>query len=242
VNSPRLCADVVLQRGALRMAACLQTDATLVLCGPNGAGKSTLLLALLGLLDGERVHLHIDGLPMHPLPAEQRRLGYVPQGYGLLPHLDVRGNLAFARSCLPPSRRAAVDIDAALCDFGLQDLGGRAVHALSGGERQRLALARAMLARPRALLLDEPFAALDLPHRQQMRQLLAARLRQWQLPAIVISHDPADARSLADDVAVLERGRITQQGSWQQLCAAPATPFIRAWTDGTDEPVAADGR
>lgn len=234
----RLQATVQLQRGALQLSAQLHTDGTLLLIGPNGSGKSTLLLALLGLLPADSLRLQVDGEALDRVDVAARRIAYVPQGYGLMPHLDVRGNLAFAEACQPRALRQVGAVDAALRDFGLSAIAGRAVAALSGGERQRLALARALLMRPRALLLDEPFAALDLHHREAMRALLAERLRQWRLPAIVVSHDPADVATLADDVLVLESGRVSQHGARDDVLANPATAFVRAWAQalgrGTD--------
>jgi len=161
------------------------------------------------------------------VPVEERRLGYVPQDHALFPRRTVRAQLRFAaRAAGTPWRQCADVVDAALDDAGLRPLADRQPATLSGGERQRVALARALIARPRALLLDEPLAALDPAARRAVRARLATTLRALALPALIVSHDAADARELGDVVVVLEGGRVTQVGTWAQLQAAPATPFV----------------
>lgn len=225
--------------GAMRISAHLQTgDGPLVLVGPNGAGKSSLLRMLLGAIPatgrivvGETILL--DSVAGVDVPLEQRRLGYVPQDYGLFPHLSVRENVRFAaRSAVSRASRSERDqrVDARLSELGLEALAERSVRTLSGGERQRLALARALAAEPRALLLDEPLAALDLHARRDIRAFLAGYLRRLGLPALVITHDPADARALGGPLVVLEHGQMVQSGSWAELEAAPASPFVEAFT------------
>lgn len=212
---------------------------TLVLLGPNGAGKSTLLKLALGAIRPERGRITVGDVVLFDasagvdVPLEQRRLGYVPQHYALFPHLDVAGNVEFAlASAAPGLSRAerARRVSALLDDLGLLGLATRAPTSLSGGEQQRLALARALSVGPRALLLDEPLAALDVHARRAVRSFLSEWLRRVSLPAIVVTHDPADARALGGLVAVLEDGRITQQGAWTELCERPATAFVEALT------------
>jgi len=202
---------------------------TLVLVGPNGAGKTSLLSLLLGALPAERGRLSIgdtllfDSEQGVDLPVERRRIGYVPQDHALFPQLTVRDNLAFAvQSASAPMHR----VDGALRDFGLEALAHRRPRSLSGGEKQRVALARALSVDPRALLLDEPLAALDVPARAEVRAFLAQTLRDRGLPSIVVTHDPTDALALGQRVAVLEAGRVSQQGIWDELAAAPATRFV----------------
>lgn len=215
---------------------------TLVLVGPNGAGKSSLLSFLLGVLPiehgrvtvGETVLL--DTAAAVDVPVEYRRLGYVPQDYALFPHLSVRQNVAFALASAPSRlhRRArAHRVDAVLHDLGLEALGDRRPWRLSGGEQQRVALARALSVCPRALLLDEPLAALDVRSRAEVRGFLAAYLRKLGLPTIVVTHDAADARELGHRIAVLEAGKITQTGSWEELCAGPASRFVEDFVAST---------
>ncbi len=211
----------------------------LVLLGPNGAGKSTLLRFALGLVPGATGRVTagddtlFDSARGVDVPLERRRLGYVPQRYALFSHLDVLGNVEFALACAEPgrpSRERAQAARALLDRLGLQAFATRRPSTLSGGEQQRVALARALAGRPRALLLDEPLAALDVHARRDVRAFLAAWLDEVALPAIVVTHDAADARALGARVAVLEAGRVTQLGTWDDLARAPATPFIAALT------------
>jgi len=145
----------------------------------------------------------------------------VPQDYALFPHLDGLGNVAFGLEMkgVPKAERERI----ARLDAG--HLGARRVGEMSGGERQRVALARALAREPRALLLDEPFASLDPNARRELRAALRRWLLEWKLPALIVSHELADAQ-VADRIAIVERGRLVQQGTLEQLRAAPATPFV----------------
>jgi molybdate transport system ATP-binding protein len=201
---------------------------TLLLAGPNGAGKSTLLRMLLGIGAPQSGRIALDGRMLWDgktnLPPEERRLGYVPQEYALFPHLDVAGNVGFGLRSSERRERTREVLEA----LQIAHLSARRVQTLSGGERQRVALARALAPRPHALLLDEPFAALDAQARRQVRSFLSEQLAALRLPALVVSHDPADA-ALGQRIAVMEHGRIVQQGTLADLRAAPATPFIAEW-------------
>jgi molybdate transport system ATP-binding protein len=207
---------------------------TLLLAGPNGAGKSTLLRLLLGILRPDRGRIGLDGTVLFDadagidVPAEDRALAYVPQDYALFPHLDVLRNATFGLSALDRGERVAC-ATAWLDRLGAGHLLRRSPGQLSGGERQRVALARALARKPRAILLDEPFASLDPLARQELRTSLAGWLREWRLPALVVSHDPADA-TLADRIAVIERGRVVQQGTLNDLRHAPASAFVSGLT------------
>jgi len=207
--------------GTLDLAIDLSLDReTVLVAGPNGSGKSTLLRLLLGVLRPDAGRIAVDGTVLF----EERRLAYVPQDYALFPHLDVLGNAMFGLSGL--DRRERVRRATAWLDrLGAGHLLRRSPSALSGGERQRVALARALVRTPRALLLDEPFASLDPIARHKLRASLSGWLREWRLPALIVSHDPADA-VLADRVAVVERGRIVQQGTLDELRGAPASDFV----------------
>jgi molybdate transport system ATP-binding protein len=239
----RLRARLRARVGALELDVELDTgDGTLVLVGPNGAGKTSVLSLLLGVLPARDARVEIGGSVLLDtgsaidVPVEQRRIGYVPQDYALFGHLDVRGNVAFAvrsaastrgRDAARGARDEAARVDAALRDLGITELATRAPHSLSGGEKQRVALARALSIEPRALLLDEPLAALDVHARRAVRTFLADTLHTLALPTIIVTHDPLDARVLGQRIAVIESGRITQHGTWDELVAAPATAFVR---------------
>ncbi|WP_437815922.1 ABC transporter ATP-binding protein [Sorangium sp. So ce1078] len=235
-RSEGLRARVTARVGRVRVDAEIETgEGTLALVGPNGAGKTSLLSLLLGVLPVERGRVEVGGAVLLDtdagvdVPVERRGIGYVPQDYALFPHLSVRENIEFAvRS--DASRRSgaarAARVDAMLRDLGIAEHADRRTQTLSGGEQQRVALARALSVSPRALLLDEPLAALDVHSRREVRAFLAGTLRALALPTIVVTHDAEDARLLGQRIAVLEAGRVTQAGTWEDLAARPASRFV----------------
>lgn len=239
--------------GPLQLSVKLSVEghAPLVLVGPNGAGKSTLLAMLLGVrrpargrvaLGGETLFDADRGIDVAP---EDRHLGWVPQGYALFPHLTAAENveLALAARVRHLGRRARRDEARSLLSrLGLGDAAERRPQQLSGGERQRVALARALASSPRALLLDEPLAALDAGARQSVRTFLAEQLAALAIPAIVVTHDPVDARAVGRTIAVLERGQVVQQGTFEVIAAAPATPFAAELVRGVSDASAARDR
>jgi ABC-type sulfate/molybdate transport systems ATPase subunit len=220
--------------GSLQLDVDLSVSAgTVLVAGPNGAGKTTLLHLILGISRPDAGRILLDGRLLFDgrvdVPAERRCLGYVPQDSALFPHLDVLGNVAFGLGHLPRAERRD-RAGAWLTKLGVSDLGRRRIAALSGGERQRVALARSLARQPRALLLDEPFASLDPTARRELRISLRRWLAEWRLPALIVSHDPADA-SVADRIAVMERGRIVQQGTAGELRAAPVSDFVAGFAE-----------
>jgi molybdate transport system ATP-binding protein len=224
-----LAASLAAQLGRLSLDVALDTGAgTLALVGPNGAGKSSVLRLLVGSLALTRGRVAVSGDVLLDtdarvdVPLERRRLGYVPQDYALFPHLTVRQNVAF-----PGAGEARVG--ELLRELGLEALAGRRPPSLSGGERQRVALARALAVSPRALLLDEPLAALDVHARHEVRTFLAGWLQRVALPTVLVTHDATDAQVLAQRLVVLEAGRVVQVGTWAELVARPATKFVEAF-------------
>lgn len=221
--------------GSHALDVSLELSGTITLVGPNGAGKSTLVSMLLGLAPvtsgtirlGDDVLL--DTARGVNVPLESRGLGWVPQRGALFPHLTVRENVTFAANvaarALKPERTARAE--SLLAELQLTELANRRVTSLSGGERQRVALARALSTNPRALLLDEPMAALDVTARRDVRAFLAGWLTRLPIPCLVVTHDPDDAKSLGQSVVVLEAGRITQRGPWNTL-STQTSPFLTA--------------
>ena len=201
--------------------------------GPNGAGKTTLLRTLAGLVRPSAGRLRLAGRVVFDVqagvwtPPDQRHVGYLPQGYGLFPHLTALHNVAFGLAARRLGRGERLErARAALDDLGAGALQGRRPHALSGGEQQRVALARALVTEPRLLLLDEPLAALDAGRRRATRAFLAERVRAAGVPAVIITHDARDVRAFADHVLVLHEGRILQEGRPEAVDSDPADAFV----------------
>jgi molybdate transport system ATP-binding protein len=230
-----LSARLEIRRGQFRLSLSLEVPpGPTAIIGPNGAGKTTALLAILGALPDVEGKLTVDGATLLDssqgleVPVEDRRIAYVPQDYGLFPHLSVLDNVTFGLRTLAPDDRGE-RVAGALERLDVQHLQDRLPGSLSGGERQRVALARAVAMRPRAVLLDEPLAALDKPTRLRMRGFLAEHLRSLAVPALVVTHDAADVVALGGPLAVLESGRVAQTGPLGTVHEAPATDFGQAF-------------
>ncbi len=191
--------------------------------GPSGSGKTTLLRLVAGfeMPDAGRIFLGGQALADGPsgVPAHRRGVGYVAQDGALFPHLTVARNIGFGLQRGPDrARRIAALMEAVELDRGMAD---RRPHQLSGGQQQRVALARALARRPRLMLLDEPFSALDTSLREAVRRMVARVLGEAGVTAILVTHDQAEALSFADQVVVLDRGRLLQAGSPRQLYLEP---------------------
>jgi molybdate transport system ATP-binding protein len=189
----------------------------LVLFGPSGAGKTQTLKMLAGIVRPDRGRVAIAGRVLYDsasgvnLTPQQRRLAYMFQDYALFPHLTVRQNIAFAlhSGWLNPPRAVHDEgVDRWIDAFHLQGVAGHYPHQISGGQRQRTALARALVHEPTALLLDEPFAALDRGLRQSLREELRELQARVGLPMLLITHDEDDVKTLADEVVHMLAGRV----------------------------------
>jgi molybdate transport system ATP-binding protein len=206
-------------------------DSCLAIAGPSGAGKSTILRVCAGLVRPQRGRIACNGETWLDtggdvwVEPEDRSCGFLFQDYALFPHMPAWQNVAYGMGHLPrrERRRAA---EQALERFGIAGLAESHPRALSGGERQRVALARALATSPAVLLLDEPLAALDARTRAAAARELHAALREAAVPALLVTHDFADAAHLGDEVAVVDRGRVLQRGAASELAAAPASSFI----------------
>jgi molybdate transport system permease protein len=192
----------------------------LAILGPSGSGKSITLRALAGLLGPEAGAVTYGADQVSGVPTEDRRIGYVPQGFGLFPHRTVREQVLFA-----------ADADAHLAAWWLvtlqlNGLEERLPHQLSGGQRQRVSLARALSRGPRLLLLDEPFSGLDAPVRDDLRRELRRLQHDRGLSTVLVTHDPEEAALLADEIVVIDGGQLLQAGPLQVVYRRPSSPLV----------------
>ncbi|GAA1060448.1 ABC transporter ATP-binding protein [Agromyces bracchium] len=208
----------------------------LAIVGPSGCGKTTLLRTIAGLLRAQSGEIRIGqrmvtthGIHLAP---EKRRIGWVPQDAALFPHLTVAENVAFGmlagRGSARAARRAAKsdEVRRLLDLVDLAPLAHRAPGQLSGGQAQRVALARALAAGPELVLLDEPFGALDPMLRADLRAAVRELLRAEGVTGILVTHDQAEALSVADRVAVMRGGEVLQLGTPEEVYRTPATPWV----------------
>jgi molybdate transport system ATP-binding protein len=223
--------DFTLRQGDFRLTIDVRLGAGVTsLFGPSGAGKTTILDAIAGLRRpsagtitvGDRVVFSSE--QRVDLPPHRRHVGYVPQDVALFPHMNVRRNMLYGRR---PGHRP--DLAAVARIFEVESLLDRGVGELSGGQRQRIALVRALMSSPEVLLLDEPLAAVDVELRRRILPYLARVRDELRTPIVYVTHDRAEVASFADEVVVLDHGRVTQHGprrEWQELAgsAPEATP------------------
>jgi len=209
-----------------RMEAAFSSDPGItVVCGPSGVGKSSLLLAVLGRLRPARGRIEVAGRTVFDaergldLPIRERRIGMVFQDAPLFPHLDARRNVAFGARGADRGER----VEALLRQVGAANLGELRPHELSGGQRQRIALARALAARPDALLLDEPFSALDAPAREALGHLLIELQAESGIPFLHVTHDLGEALRLGSRLVLLDRGGVVQCGPPSEVIARPGS-------------------
>ncbi len=199
----------------------------LTLLGPSGSGKSTTLLMIAGFLVPTRGEIFIGGVPITRKPPHERDIGVVFQSYALFPHLTVFDNVAFPLKMRNlPAAQIAQRVAYALDLIRLEGLGRRYPHQLSGGQQQRVALARAMVFEPPLLLMDEPLGALDRKLREAMQLELKRLQRTLSLTVIYVTHDQEEALTMSDRVAVMNRGRIEQVASPEEIYERPRTPFV----------------
>ncbi len=199
----------------------------LVLLGPSGCGKTTLLRLIGGFENPTAGAIHLEGRDIAGLPPNKRPVNMVFQSYAVFPHMNVRDNIAYGlRIDGVEARERERRVDEALALVQLDSLAARYSHQLSGGQRQRVALARALVKRPRILLLDEPLSALDAKLREAMQNELVKLQHTVGITFVVVTHDQDEALSMAERIAVMERGRIRQLDTPRNLYEAPQNRFV----------------
>ena len=209
----------------------VEAGCTTALIGPNGSGKSTVCSVVAGLLDAENGQVVLGGRvldgPGGFVRAGRRQVALLSQEPGVFTHMSVLGNVVFALRCQGVSRAEATRrARAELAAVGAEHLASRPGGTLSGGQAARVALARALATGPRLLVLDEPMAALDVTARQEMRRLVARRCAEEGLTLLLVTHDVLDLTALAEDVVVLDRGRVVEQGPTARILSAPRSDFV----------------
>ncbi|HLI26446.1 MAG TPA: ABC transporter ATP-binding protein [Chloroflexota bacterium] len=210
-----------------------------VFFGPSGAGKTVTLRCIAGLLRPDAGYIALAGQAVFDaahgidVPVQRRRVGYVPQHYGLFPHLTVAENVAYGLRGVPRAE-ARARVAAMLARLELTGLERRRPRELSGGQQQRVALARALVTRPQVLLLDEPLSALDAGLRARLRRDLLQVHRQIRIPTVLVSHDLAEAYMLGERIVVFDRGQVLQVGSREEVWYRPASARVARLVGATN--------
>lgn len=204
----------------------------LTLIGPSGSGKTTLLRLIAGLERPDTGVVRIGGRDQAGIPAGDRDVAMVFQTLALYPHLTARENLAFGlRIRKTPRREMDQRVGEAAERLGIVDCLSRRPAELSNGQRQRVALGRALVRRPKVLLLDEPFASLDAPLRRELRREVQRLHGELGLTVLLVTHDQAEALALGQRVAVMDSGRLVQTASPEELKSQPASEFVSRFMD-----------
>ncbi|KAB8334146.1 sulfate/molybdate ABC transporter ATP-binding protein [Scytonema tolypothrichoides VB-61278] len=208
----------------------IPTGSLVALLGPSGSGKSTLLRMIAGLDTPNSGYIWLLGEDATYKSVQERQIGFVFQHYALFKHLTVRQNIAFpleirkfAKSKIAPRVEELLDL------VRLQGFGDRYPSQLSGGQRQRVALARALAVQPRTLLLDEPFGALDAKVRKELRAGLRKLHEEVGITTVIVTHDQEEAMEVADQIVVMNNGRVEQVGTSSEIYDHPATPFVMSF-------------
>ncbi|WP_319800149.1 sulfate ABC transporter ATP-binding protein [Psychrobacter sp. I-STPA6b] len=212
------------------------TGKLVTLLGPSGCGKTTLLRIIAGLEYGDSGQILFDGVDVTHTPVQKRHIGFMFQHYALFRHKTIFDNVAFGLNLLPKAQRPSkADIkkrvDELLELVQLPHVANAYPHQLSGGQRQRIALARALAVKPKLLLLDEPFGALDAKVRKELRTWLKNIHHELGVTSIMVTHDQEEAREVSDEIVVMNHGKIEQIGTPEQLVNEPVSEFVADFLD-----------
>jgi sulfate transport system ATP-binding protein len=205
----------------------IPTGKLTALLGPSGGGKSTLLRIIAGLEEADEGRVIIEGKDATHLPPQKRNVGFVFQHYAAFKHMTVAKNVAFGLEIRKrPKDEIEQRVEELLALVHLSQFSHRLPSQLSGGQRQRMALARALAVEPTVLLLDEPFGALDAQVRKELRQWLRRLHDEVHVTTVFVTHDQEEALEVADDIVVINEGRVEQIGTPDEVYDEPATPFV----------------
>ncbi|WP_395657126.1 sulfate/molybdate ABC transporter ATP-binding protein [Nocardioides sp.] len=212
----------------------LPTGQLTALLGPSGGGKSTLLRIIAGLDSADTGTVTIEGTEATHLPPQKRNVGFVFQHYAVFKHMTVAKNVAFGLEIRKrPKAEIAAKVDELLGLVHLSQFTHRLPAQLSGGQRQRMALARALAVEPSVLLLDEPFGALDAKVRKELREWLRRLHDEVHVTTVFVTHDQEEAMEVADEIVVINEGRVEQVGTPDQLYDEPANAFVMGFLGET---------
>ncbi|MGA7932228.1 MAG: sulfate/molybdate ABC transporter ATP-binding protein [Kovacikia sp.] len=208
----------------------IKTGSLVALLGPSGSGKSTLLRMIAGLEKPDSGQIYLVGEDATYRRVQDRHIGFVFQHYALFKHLTVQQNVEFAMEIRKiPKAKIHDRVKELLGLVQLQGLGDRYPSQLSGGQRQRVALARALAVQPRVLLLDEPFGALDAKVRKELRSWLRRLHQEVNVTTVFVTHDQEEAMEVADEIVVMNKGKVEQVGSATEIYDHPATSFVMSF-------------
>lgn len=191
----------------------IKEDEVAAIMGKSGSGKTTLLLSVLGFIVPETGEILLNGEEISSWPIEKRQIAYVPQDYALFPHLSVEDNIAFGltiRKVDVATRKNKVNELLKMVELS-PEIAQRSIEDLSGGEKQRVALARALAIQPNLFLFDEPLGAVDIETKESVGRELRLLIKKLRLPAIIITHDPSDAKNLGDTIYYLSNGKLDKK-------------------------------
>ncbi len=203
------------------------------LLGPSGGGKSTILRLIAGLENADKGQVFLDGEPVDTLHPREREVGFVFQHYALFRHMTVAENIGFGLMVKKaPKSEIRDQVERMLKMVGLAGFGKRYPNQLSGGQRQRVALARALAPKPRLLLLDEPFGAVDAKVREELGEWLRQMHEEMSITSIFVTHDQREAFCLCDQVMIINKGKLEQCGSPMDVLRRPSGGFVQSFVDG----------
>lgn len=201
----------------------------LAIMGPSGCGKTTLLLIILGALKMDEGHIYLDEKLIDSIPIESRNIGYVPQDFGLFPHMKVYDNIAFGlRVREQRSEETDAKVKSMLTIVGLEGLEDRKPNELSGGQKQRVALARALVIQPSLLLLDEPLSNIDFATKTEVRKNLKEIIKKTSVTTLSVMHEPGDSFELGNRIAIMYSGKIIQSGTPSDLINNPIDKLVKS--------------